>query len=267
RSPQGKPLGGVLLYPANYVKGETYPMVVYVYERQSNDLHQYIAPNPYAAYNPQMLSQSGYFVLMPDIAYERKRHPGQSALECTEAALDAVLAKKLGVDPARIGIVGHSWGGYEAAFISTVSGRFAAAVCGSGLTDFASLYGNHYYKTGTPSSVIMEVGQARMQVPIWEDREAYLQNSAVWQAPKRKAPLLIQVGDKDDLVDWNQGLSLYNALRRLGKEAVLLVYRNEGHRLMGRANQKDYAARLRHFLDVYLKGAKPEPWLGQPYAP
>jgi dipeptidyl aminopeptidase/acylaminoacyl peptidase len=258
----GLPLQGVLIYPADYVKGRKYPMVTYIYERLSDALNSYMVPNEANAYSPQVFSQNGYFVFMPDIAY-RGNNPGQCAVDCLEPAVKAVLDKGVGVDPDRVGLIGHSWGAYQTAFVTTVSSVFKVGCAGAPLTDLVSMYNTHYWNVGTPNAPILETSQGRLRVPFWEDPKAYIDNSPVWQSLKRKAPILITVGDQDGAVDFHQGIALYNTLRRMGKDCVLLVYYGENHNFTKRPDQLDYAHRLRHFLDVYLKGAKPEPWVSQ----
>jgi dipeptidyl aminopeptidase/acylaminoacyl peptidase len=260
KSTWGKDLAGVLIYPANYKPDAMYPMVTYIYERLSNGLHSYRLPVERDPYNAQVLSQNGYFVFMPDIAY-RVREPGVSAVQCLEPAVAAVLRKHVGVDPQRIGLMGHSWGAYQTAYTVTVSKAFAAGVAGAPLTELMSMYDSFYMNSGETNQVIFESMQGRFDVPWWDDMKAYMDNSPVFQAAKMKHPLMIAFGDQDGAVDWRQGQYLYNTLRRMGKFIIMLVYPGENHGLARKGNQLDYAHRLRHFFDVYLKGAKPEPWI------
>lgn len=260
KSRWGKDLEGVLIYPADYVKGRQYPMVTYIYEKMSDALHTYVVPVDWSSYNPQVLSQNGYFVFLPDIAY-KSREPGISAVNCLEPAIDAVLKLRVGVDSSKIGLMGHSWGAYETAFVTTVSKYFAVGVAGAPLTELTSMYNSVYWNSGITDQQIFETSQARMAVPFWDDPKDYIANSPVWQSEKRTAPILITFGDQDGAVNWHQGLYLYNTLRRMGKAAVMLLYAGENHGLAKRPNQLDYAHRVRHYLDVYLKGAKPEAWV------
>ena len=262
KSRWGQPLQGFLIYPADYHPDRSYPMVTYIYERLSDNLNTYVGPNPANAYNPQILSQNGYFVFEPDIAYKGNT-PGQNAVDCLEPAVQAVLAKHVGVDPDRIGLIGHSWGAYQTAFVTTVSSMFRVGCAGAPLTDLISMYNTPYWNVGIFNAPLLETGQGRLRVPFWEDPKTYIDNSPVWQSMKRKAPILITVGDQDGAVDYHQGIELYNTLRRMGKDCVLLVYYGENHNFTKHADQLDYGHRLRHFLDVYLKSAKPEPWISQ----
>jgi dipeptidyl aminopeptidase/acylaminoacyl peptidase len=262
RSRFGKDLDGILIYPADYQKGRRYPMVTYIYERLSDRLNAYVVPNAWSPYNAQVLAQNGYFVFMPDITYQ-PRNPGKSAVDCLEPALEAVFKKQVGVDPDKVGLIGHSWGGYQTAFVTTVSKMFAVGVAGAPLTELTSMYNSFYWNSGVSDQVLFEISQGRMEVPFWEDPKAYFENSPVWQSAKRTAPILLAAGDADGAVDYHQSLYLYQTLRRMGKPAVMLLYAGENHNFARRPNQLDYGTRLRHFLDVYLKGVKPEPWVSE----
>ena len=262
----GVDLHGTLIYPADYDPKKKYPMVTYIYERLSDDKNAYLYPVEWSAYNQQYFSQNGYFVYMPDIAYKGNQ-PGLSAVDCLEPAVDAVFKKNVGVDPKKVGLIGHSWGAYQTAFVTTVSDRFAVGACGAPLTELTSMYNSFYWNAGITDQPLLETGQGRLRVPFWEDPKTYFDNSPVWQSAKRKAPLLIAQGDADGAVDYHQAQYLYNTLRRMGKNCVLLMYAGENHGLAIRANQLDYAKRLRQWMDVYLKDVKPEPWVseGVPY--
>jgi dipeptidyl aminopeptidase/acylaminoacyl peptidase len=252
-------LQGVLVYPADYRRGQQYPMVVYIYERLSDRLHFYRVPSERSAYNPTVFSSQGYFVLMPDITFE-KRDPGFSALRCVEAAVKQVLETGM-VDAERVGIMGHSWGGYETTFIAAHSDLFAAAVAGAPLTNLVSMYGMIFWNTGIPETGHYEYGQERMEVPLWQDAEAYISNSPVMAFDRLETPLLMAFGDEDGSVDWHQGIEAYNFARRLDKDFVLLVYRGENHSNRQKANQIDYHHRQLEWFNYYLKGEEPLPWI------
>jgi dipeptidyl aminopeptidase/acylaminoacyl peptidase len=259
KNARGERLQGILHYPAGFEPGKTYPMIVYVYEKLSRNLHNYAVPSDRSPYNPAVFTAKGYFFLSPDITF-RPRDPGISALDAIESAVGKVLG--LGhVDPKRVGLVGHSWGGYETAFLATRSSLFAAAVAGAPLTDLLSMYGSVYWNSGQPETGHYEVGQERMQVPLWDDPDAYLRNSPVLSIPAMKAPLLMAFGDKDGAVDWHQGIEMYNLARRAGKQFVLLVYPGENHSLAKKPNQLDYQRRILDWFGHYLKGETAPDWI------
>jgi dipeptidyl aminopeptidase/acylaminoacyl peptidase len=256
---RGQALQAALHYPANYQPGRQYPMIVYYYEITSNQIHNYSVPSERSGYNPTVWTQEGYFVLRPDITY-RDRNPGVSAVESIIPALDAVLARG-DVDPARVGATGHSWGGYQTTFLATATDRFAAAVAGAPLTELYSMYLSIYWNTGGTDARIFEISQGRMEVPPWEDLDAYLANSPVHHIRNMRTPLLMAFGDKDGAVDWQQGIVMYNAARRENKDFVLLVYPGENHGLAKKPNQIDYHRRALEWFGHYLKGEPAPAWM------
>ena len=258
-SEKGQQLQGVLRYPAGYQSGKTYPMIVFVYEKLSDGLHRYVAPSEREYYNVTSFTSAGYFEFEPDIVF-RPREPGLSVVECVRPAVAAVVAKGV-VDPKRVGMIGHSWGGFDTAFMSTHTDVFAAAVAGAPITDLVSNYGSHHFSSGIAETDHIETGQQRMQVPVYEDLAAYTRNSAVFGVASMTTPLLIEVGDADGTVFWHQGVELYNAARRAKKDVVLLVYGGEDHGLRQKANQIDYHHRIMEWFGHYLKGEPAAPWI------
>ena len=262
---QGKHLQGALFYPADYTPGKTYPMIVYIYEKLSQGLHTYAMPSERSPYSIGVFASKGYFVLTPDIVY-RDRNPGLSAVDCVTSAVEAVL-KKGQVDRKRVGLVGHSWGAYQTAFIATQTNLFSAAVAGAPLTDLISMYLSVYWNSGGTDARIFEISQGRMGVPPWEDLKDYMANSPLFNIQKMQTPLMIAFGTQDGAVDWHQGVELYNAARRTGKDLVMLVYEGENHGLAKKPNQLDYHRRILEWFGHYLQGDKAEKWIteGVPY--
>ncbi|MHB1328334.1 MAG: prolyl oligopeptidase family serine peptidase [Gemmatimonadales bacterium] len=255
----GRQLQGILLYPANYDPSKQYPMIVYTYELLSNQLHFFQAPSERSYYNFTAWTQHGYFVMMPDIVF-RHRDPGVSILETLRPAVGAVTAK-LPIDPRRVGLIGHSWGGYTATFIPTRTNLFAASVAGAPLTDFVSMMGQIHWSQGLPEVGHWETGQARMAVPYWEDPEAHHRNSPVHKVQDMETPLLMAHGNKDGVVEFFQATEFYNYARRAGKQMVLLVYEDEDHGFIKKPNQIDYHRRILEWFGHYLKGEPAPAWI------
>jgi dipeptidyl aminopeptidase/acylaminoacyl peptidase len=253
------PLQGALYYPANYEPGRTYPMIVYVYERLSDGVHRYVAPSEREYYNTTVFTSQGYFVLQPDIVF-RPREPGLSVVECVTPAVRRVVDLGL-VDPARVGIIGHSWGGFDTAFLVTHTKLFAAGVAGAAITNLVSNYGNHHWSSGIAETDHIETGQQRMEVPLWEDFAAYVRNSAVFNVHAMTTPLLLMTGDSDGTVFWHQAVEMYNIARRAQKNVVMLVYTGEDHGLRQKKNQVDYQRRILEFFGHYLKGEPAPEWV------
>ncbi|MEE2635822.1 MAG: prolyl oligopeptidase family serine peptidase [Acidobacteriota bacterium] len=258
-SETGVPLQAALLYPAVYDPAIRYPMIVYTYEIQAPQIHRYEAPDERDYYNFTAWTQHGYFVLLPDIVY-RARAPGLSALEAVRPAVEHVVDRGV-VDRERVGLIGHSWGGYQATFLSTRTDLFAASVAGAPLTDFVSFMGQIHWTPGVAELSHWETGQARMEVPFWEDPDAHRRASPIHRVHEMETPLLMAFGDDDGVVDWDQGTEFYNFARRAGKQMVLLVYEEEGHGFRAKANQIDYHRRILEWFGHYLKGARPPAWI------
>lgn len=256
---RGQPLQGALFYPANYEPGRKYPMIVYIYEITSTTLHGYTAPSERSAYNPTVWTQNGYFVFRPDIVY-RDRNPGLSAVEALVPAVQAAVATGM-IDETKVGLIGHSWGGYQTAFVPTQTDIFAAAVAGAPLTELYSMYLSIYWNTGGTDARIFEISQGRMEVPPWHDLESYLANSPVHHIRNLETPMLVTFGDKDGAVDWQQGIVMYNAARRENKDLVMLVYEGENHGLSKKPNQIDYHRRVMDWFNHYLKGEPAPAWI------
>ena len=261
----GRRLQGALFYPAGYDPSKRYPMITYIYEIRSPLVHNYYVPSEESEYNPAVWTAEGYFVFQPDIVY-RDRNPGLSAVEALVPAVNTVIDMGV-VDPERIGLIGHSWGGYQTAFVPTQTDLFAAAVAGAPLTELTSMYLSIYWNFGVTDARIFEISQGRMEVPPWQDWESYDMNSPVHHIESLNTPMLVMFGTEDGAVDWDQGTILYNAARRADKQLVLLVYEGENHNLAEDANQIDYHRRILEWFGHYLKGEPAADWItaGVPY--
>ena len=250
---QGEKLHGILHYPDNYEAGKQYPMIVHVYEMIGYKYQQYHNPSYYngAGYNYRNFTAEGYFVLEPDILIQ-KGNPGVSATDCVTRAVNAVLDKGF-VNKDALGLIGHSFGGYETAFIISQTNMFVAAVVGSGVFDLTTTYHTINRDTGRAEHWHYENQQWQMGQSFYEGKELYKRNSPVEYAQNIKTPTLIWTGNKDYQVNWHQSEAMYLALRRLNREVELRIYENEGHSLVKGQNQKDLTERILKWFNTYLK--------------
>jgi dipeptidyl aminopeptidase/acylaminoacyl peptidase len=255
----GDQLQGSLYYPANYEPGRQYPMIVYIYEIRSNAVRSYNVPSERSYYNFQGWVQDGYFVWQPDIVY-RDRDPGVSAVASIVPSVEAVIETGM-IDPDGVGLIGHSWGGYQTTFLVTQTDIFSAGVAGAPLTNLFSMYLSVYWNSGGTDARIFEISQGRMEVPFWEDEDAYKRNSPVFHIENMNTPLLMAQGTVDGAVDFNQGVEFYNAARREGKDFVFLVYNDENHGFRKEENQLDYHRRITEWFAHYLKGEPAPEWI------
>lgn len=253
----GVKLQGALHLPADYIEGKKYPTIVLMYEKLSQTANRYGAPRT-GGLSTSIYNSKGYAVFNPDIVF-KVNDPGMSSVDCILAGLDAAIETGV-VDPDRVGIHGHSWGGYQTAFMITQTDRFKAAVAGAPLTNMISMYSSIYWNSGSPNQPIFERSQGRFSSGYWDNLEAYARNSPVYHAKNVKTPLLLLHNDKDGAVDWNQGIEYFNTLRRLDKPVVMLQYKGENHGLRVPANRKDYSHRMLDFFDHHLKGEDAATW-------
>ncbi|MCB8932583.1 MAG: S9 family peptidase [Chthonomonadaceae bacterium] len=257
----GVPLQGILVKPADFDPGKKYPMLVYFYERLSDGLHRYYAPSPSsgASVNPSFYASRGYLVLMPDIPY-KVGYPGESALHAILPAVQSVASRGY-VDTAHMALCGHSWGGYQTAFLITRTNLFRCAIGGAVVSNMTSAYGGIRWGSGMVRQFQYEKTQSRIGGSLWERPLQYLENSPIFWADKVETPLLLIHNDADGAVPWYQGIEYFTALRRLGKPVWMLNYNGEDHGLGKRQNRKDWSIRMQQFFDFYLKDAAPPVWL------
>ena len=256
---KGVKLQGALYLPANYEPGKKYPLLVTIYEKRSQNKNGFVSPSDTRAPDPSLFTNRGYAVLDPDIVYY-VNDPGMSAVWAVIPAVKAAIATGI-VDEQKVGLWGHSWGGYQTSFLVTQTNIFKAAIAGAPLTDMVSMYSSVYWNTGGTNQAIFESSQGRFKGNYIDNYDAYIRNSPVFHANKVTTPLIILHNDKDGAVDFNQGITYFNTLRQLGKQVIMLEYVGENHGLARPVNQRDYAQRMGEWFDHHLKGLPAPDWI------
>ena len=262
----GKPLKAILTRPENFDPSKKYPMLVYIYEQLSNNLHRYVPPAPGgSSINVTRYVSNGYIILQPDIVYDLG-YPGDSALKCVLPAVQKVLTMGF-VDPARVGIQGHSWGGYQITYMITKTNIFRAVEAGASVGDMFGGYGGIRWGTGMSRAFQYEKTQSRIGVPPWKNPLIYMENSPLFWIENIRTPYLTMANDEDDAVPWQQGIEFFTAMRRLGKEAYMFTYNGEKHGLRQRENQKHWTVHMAEYFDYFFKDAPKPEWMekGVPY--
>jgi dipeptidyl aminopeptidase/acylaminoacyl peptidase len=264
-SADGVSLQGVLIKPGNYEAGKRYPVLVYFYRFFSQRLHLFNEPVVNHRPSFPFYASNGYAVFLPDIRFEVGR-PGSSATRCLVPGVQKLIDMGI-ADPDGIGLHGHSWSGYQTAFVVTQTDIFAAAVAGAPVANMTSAYSGIRRKSGLARQFQYEKSQSRIGGNLWETPELFIENSPVFFADRIDTPLLIQFGDEDGAVPWEQGIELYLACRRLGKNCIMLQYRGEPHHLKKYPNKLDYSIKMKQFFDHWLKGEPAPEWMtdGVPY--
>lgn len=262
----GKKIDGMLFFPPNFDRTKKYPLIVNFYERSSDDIHRHRAPEAHrSSINYTYYSNLGYVVFNPDIAYTRGQ-PGEDCYIAVNSGVDALI--KIGyIDTTRMALQGHSWGGYQVAYLLTKTGRYRCAESGAPVVNMVSAYGGIRWESGMSRMFQYEKTQSRIGATLWENPNLYHMNSPIYQMEKVTTPVLIMHNDKDGAVPWYQGIEYYMALRRLGKPAWMLNYNDEPHWPVKWQNRLDFNIRMEQFFNHYLMGA-PEPlWMKEGNTP
>ena len=255
----GKKLRAILTKPDDFDPNKKYPLMVYIYEELTQGLHSYSAPNVGTSINIPRYVSNGYVLLRPDIVYTTG-YPGEAAEKCVIPAVNTVVAQGY-IDPKRIGIQGHSWGGYQITHLITRTNLFAAVQAGASVSNMISAYGGIRWGTGMSRAFQYERTQSRIGAPPWDAPLQFIENSPIFWVKKIQTPYLTIHNDEDDAVPWYQGIEFITALRRLGKEGYMFNYNGERHGLRNRENMKHWTVHMDEFFDHYLLG-KPRPeWM------
>lgn len=256
----GTPLDGLLYKPEGFDPNKKYPVMIYFYERRSDNLYAYYSPAPSRSIiNIPYFVSNGYVVFVPDIVYQ-PGHPGESAYNCIVSGAQS-LTKLPWIDADHMAIQGQSWGGYQVAYLVTRTNMFAAAGAGAPVSNMTSAYGGIRWESGMSRQFQYEQTQSRIGKDLWKGYDLYIENSPLFGIPKIQTPLLITHNNADGAVPYYQGIEMFMGMRRLGKPVWLIEYDKEAHNLRERKNCKDLSERLSTFFDHYLKGAPMPDWM------
>lgn len=256
----GKLLEGVLYVPENFDPAKKYPMIVSFYEKNSSALFAHRIPEAHrSTVDYHFYTSNGYLVFNPDIVYE-DGYPGLSAYNCIMPGITALIQQGF-VDKDKIAAQGHSWGGYQVAYLATRTDLFACIESGAPVVNMHSAYGGMRWGSGINRSFQYEHQQSRIGGTIWEKPLQYVENSPLFYMDKVKTPILIMHNDQDGHVPWYQGIEYFTALKRLQKPVWMLNYTGEVHWPQRYANKVDFQKRMFGFFEHYLKGAPMPKWM------
>ena len=256
----GKPLQGMLVKPENFDPSKKYPLLVNFYEKSSDRIHRHRYPKAErSSLNYSFYTSRGYVIFNPDVEY-RVGYPGESAYNCVIPGVTSLIEKGF-IDEENIGVQGHSWGGYQIAYLVTKTDIFKAAESGAPVPNMISAYGGIRWWTGLSRQFQYEHTQSRIGGTPWEYPSRYIENSPIFTIDKINTPLLIMHNDADGHVPWYQGIEFFVSLRRLGKPSWFLNYNGEPHWPLKMQNRKDFSIRMAQYFDYYLKGAGKPSWM------
>ena len=255
-------LRGLLYKPENFDPNKKYPMIVYFYSLNSQNINEYYVPKPVYSYiNYTEYVSNEYIIFVPDIKYGEPGHPGKDAYNCVISGTEYLCRNHDWIDSTRLGMQGQSWGGYQTVQLITMTNKFAAAMAGAAVGNMFSAYGGIRWTSGLARTFQYEEGQSRIGYTIWEKPELYIENSPVFHLDKVNTPLMLRHNDEDGAVPWYQSIEIYLGLRRLQKPVWLLNYNGGDHWNLKLPHRIDYNIRMKQFFDHYLKGYPMPLWM------
>lgn len=256
----GKKNQGLLYLPDGYDKNKSYPTIVTFYETHTPEMHLHPVPGfSHAMIDIPTYVSKGYIVFQPDV-YFKIGDPGESSYSAVVSGTKALIEEGV-IDPKRVGLQGHSWSGFQVAYLVTRTNMFTCVNIGAALINLTSVYTGIREESGIPCMLMYEDWQCRMGTTLWENLEGYIKNSPLLFADRIQTPALIFHCDRDGAVSYYDGRNLFLALRRLQRPAWMLNYMGEGHFLGSRPAQKDWTIRLEQFFNHYLKDEPMPRWM------
>jgi dipeptidyl aminopeptidase/acylaminoacyl peptidase len=245
--------GWLLAPPAPPASGEKAAMVVVVHGGPASAVR--------SAWSSQalLLASQGYYVLMPNprgsfgqgeaFARANVKDLGHGDLRDILHGVDAA-ARSAPVDARRVGLMGHSYGGYMTMWAVTQTGRFKAAVASAGIANWQSYYGQN----GIDQWMLPYFGKS-----VYQDPAVYARSSPINFITRVKTPTLVLHGDRDAEVPLPQGQEFWHALKTLGVETQFVVYPDEGHRLRKPEHIRDRIERIVGWFDAHLQAKTVKP--------
>lgn len=261
-SSDGKPLEGVVYKPANFNPGKKYPMIVNFYERNAETLYNYRMPEPHrSTIDYHLYTSNEYIIFNPDVRYT-DGYPGESCYNSVMPGIALLIARGY-INEKAIGAQGHSWGGYQVAYLATRTNLFAAIESGAPVVNMLSAYGGIRWGSGLNRSFQYEHGQSRIGGTPWSNPLRYMENSPLLTMDKVQTPILIMHNDADGHVPWYQGIEYFVALKRLQKPVWMLNYTGEPHWPMTMPNRIDFQQRMFQFFNHYLRNEPMPKWMSE----
>jgi dipeptidyl aminopeptidase/acylaminoacyl peptidase len=226
-SRDGQEIEGVLWTPPDYDPSRRYPLFVVIHGGPTGTSRP--SPVTGGVYPVNAWLAKGAVVLMPNYRGSAGYGEAFRALNVRNlgvgdawdvlSGVDYLIERGI-ADPARMGAMGWSQGGYISAFLTTTTDRFAAISVGAGISDWMTYYVNtdiHFFT------------RTYLKATPWEDPEIYALTSPMTYILDASTPTLIQHGEFDRRVPIPNAYQLYQGLQDVGVEARLIVYKGFGH--------------------------------------
>jgi dipeptidyl aminopeptidase/acylaminoacyl peptidase len=268
RGTDGQELKGWVMLPFGYQEGTRYPVVAWVYYANVYDddppTSNYISNSLLdvtsgVGLNLQLLGARGYAVLFPSMPTQRyglARDPYLNLTKGVIPALDKLVDMGI-ADPNRLGVMGHSYGGYSTYGLIEQTTRFKAAIALAGPSNEVSWYGTldsrHRYDPFVHEYMFRVWNvETDMGSPPWKDLGRFIRNSPINYVDRVETPILIIQGDLDGPTAIQQTEEFFTAMYRQGKRAQFVRYWGEDHVIDSPANVRDMWGRIYAWLDEFL---------------
>jgi len=259
KPPVGDSLHGYIIKPDGFDPKKKYPVLVYYYERFSEQTFRFYQPRVNHRPIYQIYLGEDYLVFVPDVRY-RDGRPGTDAVEAITSGVQMLIDRGI-ADSKKLCIQGHSWAGYQTAYIVTQTNMFAAASAGAPVGNMTSAYSQIRTESGLARQFQYEKYQSRIGGNLWDSLDSYIRNSPVFHVPNATTPLLVLHGNVDEAVPFAQGVELYLAFRRLSKNCVMVEYKNEPHHPRKYENKLDWSIKMKEWFDHYVLGKPAAKWI------
>lgn len=257
-SRDGAQIEGILIYPVDYKKGQTYPLVVVVHGgpeghysngwlTRYSSAAQVLAGRGYVVFFPNYRAGTGYGVKYALVGY--KDAAGKEFDDVADG-IESLIKKGI-ADKERVGLGGGSYGGYAAAWFATYYTKYVKAVCMFvGISDLIS-------KRGT-TDIPYEELYVHSGDPLEKMWDLALKRSPIYYAHQSRTATLILGGADDPRVHPTQSMELFRLMKMNDHPAVRLVqYPGEGHGNRKQPGRIDAMYRILDWYDWYVKDKKP----------
>ena len=252
KSTDGKPVGGVLIKPANYQPGQRYPLIVAIHGGPASA--DVLGFN--GGYGSQVYAGAGYVVLRPN--YRGSTNYGEKhktdivgnyfkpGYDDIMTGVDHLIAQGL-VDSTKMGVLGWSAGGHWSNWILVNTDRFKAISSGAGTSNWISMYA----QSDVQRNRQFYLGN---KLP-YEDFDAYWNQSPIKYIKNAKTPTMIHVVEGDPRVPSPQSVELHMALKKLGVPTELYMYPGQSHGIPDPRNQLVKSTSEMAWMDYYVRGS------------
>jgi len=257
RNQRGRDIACRVYYPPRFDPKRKYPCIVNYYGGTSPVTRGFGGRYPLNYYAAQ-----GYivFVLQPSGATGfGQDFSGLHVNDWGQIVADEILdgVKKFTethpfVDPARIGCIGASFGGFMTMLLQTRSSLFATAIAHAGISSIASYWGEGYW------GYLYSAYATANSFP-WNRKDLYIEQSPLFNADKISTPLLLLHGSADTNVPPGESTQLFTALKLLGREVEYIQILDQNHHIMEYGKRILWTKTILAWFDRWLK-RQPQWW-------